>query len=289
MDLEQGLSNAWSGVAGFVPKLAGAIVIFIIGWIIAKVLSKVAGRILSRVGFDRMVERSGLGRMLSGSSYEPSNLLAKIVYWAVLLFTLQFAFGVFGANPISDILSGIISYLPNVFVAVVIMVIAGALASVARDLVSNLLSGTNYGRTLGTAAWVGILVFGAFAAINQLRIAPEIVNALWWAVLAAAVGVTVVALGGGGIPVARRYLERAGGSGSNGRGTATDTASAGGTGSGGPDRANVGAYEADPTSTESTTRADYEPRHAAPGEHDEARPEDVPGPRDGVTRDDLRR
>lgn len=298
MDLQQGLNNAWTGVASFVPKLVGAIVIFIIGWIVAKVLAKLCAKVLSRVGFDRAVERGGLGRMLRGSAYEPSNILAKIVYWAVLLFTLQFAFGVFGANPISDLLSGIIAYLPNVFVAVVIMVIAGWLASVARDLVGNFLSGLTYGRTVATAVWVAVLVFGAFAAINQLRIAPAIVNALWWAVLTAAVGTTVVAVGGGGIPVMRRYLERAGSQPGGGAATA-------GAGRASPDRANVGTYQEEPAPATAgpgaeqaagdtweeragaeETRAGYEPRHAAPGTHDEVRPEDVTGePRDEVGRE----
>jgi hypothetical protein len=254
MDLEQGLNDAWSGIASFVPKLLGALVIFIIGWIIAKVLAKVIGRVLDRVGFNRAVERGGLRQMLGGSNLEPSDILAKLVYWAVLLFTLQFAFGVFGPNPISSLITGIISYLPNVFVAVVIMVIAGALASVARDVISNLLSGTNLGRPLGTAAYAAVLVFGAFAAIGQLRIAPSIVNALWWAVLATAVGVAVVSFGVGGIPVARRYLENLG-------------AGGGGTQGGGIDRANVGAFHGE---ADTTTRDEgYEPKHTTTASREE--------------------
>jgi hypothetical protein len=249
MDLEQGLNDAWSGIASFVPKLLGALVIFVIGWIVARLLAKLTGRILERVGFDRAVERGGLRQMFQGSDYEPSGILAKLVYWAVLLFTLQFAFGVFGPNPISSLITGIISYLPNVFVAVVIMVIAGALASVARDLVSNVLSGTNLGRPLGTAAYVAVLMFGGFAAIAQLQIAPPIVNALWWAVLATAVGVAVVAFGGGGIPVARRYMERLGGQGLGG------------------DRADAGAFRGE---ADTTTRDEgYEPRHATESREDD--------------------
>jgi hypothetical protein len=184
MDWQQGLQDAWSNVASFVPKL-------------------------ERVGFDRAVERGGLRRALARSKYDPSDILAKIVYWGVVLFTLQMAFGVFGPNPISDLLRGVIAYLPNVFVAILIVVIVGAIAKAVADLLANLLGGVSFGRQLAVGAGAAVMVLGAFAALDQLQIAPRIINGLWYALLAVVVGSAVVAFGGGGIPVARRYLERA--------------------------------------------------------------------------------
>jgi hypothetical protein len=209
MDWQQGLERAWSKVGSFVPKLAAALVILVAGLIVARILARVVNRVLERVGFDRAVERGGLRQALARSKYDPSDILAKIVYWSVILFTLQLAFGVFGANPISDLLRGIIAYLPNVFVAILILVIAGALAKGARDLLASLLSGVSFGQALAAAAGVAILILGVFAALDQLEIAPQIVTGLFYAVLAIVVGSAVVAFGGGGIPVARRWLERA--------------------------------------------------------------------------------
>ena len=81
-----------------------------------------------------MVERGGLRQALARSKYDPSDILARIVFWTVMLFVLQLAFGVFGSNPILDLLRGLIAYLPNIFVAILIVVIAAAIARAATDL-----------------------------------------------------------------------------------------------------------------------------------------------------------
>jgi hypothetical protein len=125
-----------------------------------------------------------------------------------MLFVLQLAFGVFGANPISDLLRGLIAYLPNIFVAILILVIAAALARAVTDLLSNLLSGMQGGQLIARGAGVAILVFAAFAALDQLQIAPRIVTGLWYAILAAVVGSVIVAVGGGGIRTMQRYWDQ---------------------------------------------------------------------------------
>ena len=211
VDYQGGIERAWANVATFVPKLAAALLILLVGWFVAKALASILNRVLERVGFDRMVERGGLRQALARSKYDPSDILAKVVYWTIMLFVLQLAFGVFGANPISDLLRGLIAYLPNVFVAILIVVIAAAVARAVTDLLSNLLSGMQGGQLLAKAAGIAILVFAAFAALDQLQIAPRIVAGLWYAILAAVVGSTVVAVGGGGIRTMQRYWDRAAG------------------------------------------------------------------------------
>jgi hypothetical protein len=211
IDFQGGLEDAWSRVATFVPKLAAALVVLIVGYFVAKLISRVTNRILERVGFDRAVERGGIRQALARSKYEPSDILAMIVFWAIMLFVLQLAFGLFGPNPISDLLRGLIAYLPNVFAAVLIVVIAAALARVVTDLLSSLLSSVQGGQLMARGAGTAILVFGVFAALDQLRIAPRIVAGLWYAVLGIVVGSAVVAIGGGGIRTMQRYWERTAG------------------------------------------------------------------------------
>ena len=109
----------------------------------------------------------------------------------------------------SDLIEAIIAYLPNLFAAVVILVIVAALAKVVTDLLAAALGTVSGGEWIARAAGMAILVIGVFAALNQLQIAPEIVNGLFYALLAIIVGVAIVAFGGGGISVARRYWERA--------------------------------------------------------------------------------
>jgi hypothetical protein len=208
VDFERGLEDAWENVATFVPKLLGFFLILLIGWFICKALSKVVNGLLERVGFDRWVERGALKTALDKSRFDASDILATIVFWAAFLFVLQLAFGIFGENPISDLLAGLIAYLPKVFVAVLILVITAALAKVVSELLEATLGATSGGSVIAKGAGIAILVVGVFAALNQLEIAPEIVNGLFYALLAIIVGVAIVAFGGGGIPVARRYLER---------------------------------------------------------------------------------
>jgi hypothetical protein len=128
---------------------------------------------------------------------------------AHFLVTLQIAFGVFGPNPVSNLLQGLIAYLPNVLVAIVIVVVAAAIAKAVNDLLTSLLSSVSGGQLIARGAGIAVLVFGAFAALDQLQIAPRIVTGLWYAILAIVVGSAVVAIGGGGIRTMQRYWERA--------------------------------------------------------------------------------
>jgi hypothetical protein len=208
VDFQAGIENAWSNVATFLPKLAAALLILLVGYFVAKLISRILDRVLVRVGFDRMVERGGLRQALARSKYDPSDILARVVFWAVMLFVLQLAFGVFGSNPISDLLRGLIAYLPNIFVAILIVVIAAAIAKAVTDLLSSLLAGMQGGQLLARGAGIAILVFAAFAALDQLQVAPRIVTGLWYAILAAVVGSAIVAVGGGGIRTMQRYWDR---------------------------------------------------------------------------------
>src|SRR6266566_725584 len=128
IDFEQGFQDAWTRIATFIPKFVGFLVILLIGYVVAKLLSRLVEQLLERVGFDRWVERGSLKSALERSRLDASDILGVVTFWSVFLIALQLAFGVFGPNPVSDLLHGLIVYLPNVFVAVVILVIAAALA-----------------------------------------------------------------------------------------------------------------------------------------------------------------
>ena len=208
VDFQGGIENAWSNVATFMPKLAAALLILLVGYFVAKTLASILNKVLERVGFDRVVERGGLRQALARSKYDPSDILAKLVFWTIMLFVLQLAFGVFGSNPISDLLGGLIAYLPNIIVAILIIVIAAAVAKAVTDLLSNLLSAMQGGQLIAKGAGIAILVFAAFAALDQLQIAPRIVTGLWYALLAAVVGSVIVAVGGGGIRTMQRYWDQ---------------------------------------------------------------------------------
>jgi Conserved TM helix len=207
-EAQSGLETAWENVLEFLPKLGAFLLILIVGYILAKVLSRILDKVLDRVGFNRWVERGGVKTALDKSKYDAADILSRIVFWVVMLFVLQLAFGVFGTNPISTLLTGLIAFLPKLFVALLIIVITAAVASGVRDIIQGALGGLSYGRYVALAAMIGIWFVGVSAALNQIEIAPEIVNGLFYAILALVVGVAIVAIGGGGIQPMRQPWEK---------------------------------------------------------------------------------
>ncbi|WP_281180787.1 mechanosensitive ion channel family protein [Nocardia lijiangensis] len=206
IDFQQGLSDAWSSIATFVPKLAGFLVILLIGWIVAKVVATVVDKVLERVGFDRLVERGGIEQMLARSKYDASDLIARIAYYAILLIALQLGFGVFGPNPVSDMLDGIVSWLPKAAVAIIILVVAGAVARAVREMVTSVLGGLSYGAVLGSSAAVFVWSVGIIAALNQIGVATSVTTPILIAALATVGGILVVGVGGGLVrPMQRRW------------------------------------------------------------------------------------
>jgi Conserved TM helix len=211
--VEDALKDMWRSVAVLAPKILVFILILVVGWIVAKLIAKAIDKVLERVGFDRAVERGGVRRALQNSRYDASTIVSKIVYYALLLFVLQLAFGVFGPNPVSTLLSGVIAFLPKLFVALIIVVVAAAIAAAVRDIVSNALSGLSYGRMLANIASITILGLGIIAALNQVGIALTVTLPVLIAILGTIGGILIVGVGGGLIkPMQQRwedYLTRA--------------------------------------------------------------------------------
>jgi hypothetical protein len=205
----EGLDNAWSDTAAFIPKFIGFLVILLIGYFVAKAIAKIVDAALERAGFDRAVERGGIKQALARSQYDASTLVSKIVFYTVFLLVLQMAFGVFGTNPVSDLLTSVVAYLPKVFAAILIIVVAAAIAAAVKEIVEASLGGLSYGRGVAIAASATIIAIGFFAALSQLQIATPIVNGLFYAALAVIVGSAVIAIGGGGITPMRGQWEKA--------------------------------------------------------------------------------
>ncbi|MFD0558156.1 putative transporter (transmembrane protein) [Stackebrandtia endophytica] len=206
MDITSSFQSALDAVVTFLPKAVAFLAILVIGWIIAKVLRKVITKLLARVGLDRVAERGGLRRFTG--KYTVSELTGMLVYFAILLFTLQFAFNVFGANPVSQLLNSLVAWLPQLFIAGVIMVVAFAIANTVYDLVSGAMSQMSYGRPMARVAQVLIIAVAAIAALNQIGIATTVTTPILIAGLAMIVGVVVVGVGGGMIAPMRDRWER---------------------------------------------------------------------------------
>ena len=128
--------------------------------------------------------------------------------FAFLLFVLQLAFGIFGPNPVSDLIGDVIAWLPKLFVAVVIVVVAAAIAGWVKDLISAGLGGLSYGRAVADRGQVFVLALGVIAALNQIGVATAVTLPVLIAVLATVAGVIIVGVGGGLIRPMQHRWER---------------------------------------------------------------------------------
>jgi magnesium-transporting ATPase (P-type) len=170
VSVSQSFQNLLDTVFNSLPKILVFLVVLVVGWIIAKVIQKAIVMILHRVHFDKFAERGAVGDALKRTKYDASTLLGMIVYYAILLITLQMAFGVFGTNPISTMLNAIVGWIPKLIVAIVLIVVASAIAKVVKDLLTGMLGGLSYGRVIANAASLLIIVLGVFAALDQVGI-----------------------------------------------------------------------------------------------------------------------
>ncbi|GAA0263447.1 hypothetical protein GCM10010492_75620 [Saccharothrix mutabilis subsp. mutabilis] len=198
--------DALRSVVTFLPKLVGFLLVLLIGWIVARLLRTAVNKVLERVHFDRAVQRGGIGDALSRTRFDASGLVAQIVYYAVLLIALQIAFGLFGSNPVSNLLTEIVAWLPRAIVAIVIIVVAAAIARAVKDLVSRALGGLSYGRMVANVASWFIIGLGAIAALNQMGIATTVTMPILITLLATVGGIAVVGVGGGLVkPMQQRW------------------------------------------------------------------------------------
>ena len=197
VSVSQSFQNLLDTVFHSVPKILVFLVILVVGWIIAKLLARAIVMILHRVRFDHFVERGVVGQALSRSNYDASGLIAKVVYYLVLLMTLQLAFGVFGTNPISTMLDAIVGWLPKAVVAIVLIVVASAIAKVVKDLIGAAMGGLSYGRFTASAASAVIIALGVIAALDQVGVAAAVTQPVLIAVLATVGAILAIGVGGG--------------------------------------------------------------------------------------------
>jgi hypothetical protein len=205
-------ANALNLVLTFIPKLIGFLVILLIGWIVATAVSKALTFLLRKIGFDRMADRIGLTRLEQrmGVKMDAAGLLGKIVYWFLFLIFLVPAVDALGLTTVSAILSSIIAYIPNVFVAILVLFLGTLAATFVADIVRGATASANIGNpnVFATISRVAILGFAALVALEQLQIAPSLLNELFGAIVAAAAIAFGLAFGLGGQETARRYLNR---------------------------------------------------------------------------------
>ncbi len=216
------LNDAVRLILTFIPRVIGFLVILIVGLILATLVSRALTLVLRKVGFDRMANRIGLSRFEQrmGITLDPAGILGKIVYWFILLIFLVPAADALGLPAVSNILNTLVAYIPNVFVAILVLFLGTLAATFVADLVRGAVASANIGSPkifAGIARWA-IIGFSALVALEQLQISTPLINELFGGIVAALAIAFGLAFGLGGQEAARRWLAR-------GEGTVTTAAS----------------------------------------------------------------
>lgn len=176
------VTAALSNFLGFLPGLVGAILVLIIGWILAGALATLIERGLRAIGFERAVDRGGIGAFLArtGTTWTASKVVAELVKWFVFLIFAQAAANVLGMPQVTAIVNSIVLYIPNVVVALVVLVAGSLIARLASDLVRGTARQMGLGspNLLAAVTRYAILGFAVVAAVDQLRIASTLLYAL---------------------------------------------------------------------------------------------------------------
>ena len=206
------LQNLWGGFVMFLPNLLGALIILIVGLIIAAGLGKIVEKLVDAIKIDKLLEQLGLGKILDRAEVRlhSGHFIGVLVQWFFVIVTALAVSDVLGLAAFSDFLKQVLLYVPNIVIAVLIMlagvVVAAFLSKLTRA--SVLAARLHSARFLGALTKWAILIFAFLAALSQLGVAAALVNTLimgFVAMLAIAGG---LAFGLGGKEVAAAWLEK---------------------------------------------------------------------------------
>jgi hypothetical protein len=200
-----------------IPRIIGFLVILIIGWIIAGLLAGAVAALLRTVKFNDMSRRAGITGFMQrmGVNTDASGAMANIVKWFVRIIALVVAFDALGLPAVSDVLQQFLLWIPNLVVALVILVIAGLAGNALADIVRGATATAELGNpnTFATITKVAVWVFGIVIAANQVGIASTLVNTLFMGFVGALALALGLAFGLGGRDTAgemvRRWYDRA--------------------------------------------------------------------------------
>jgi len=205
------LLTLWQGFVEFIPSLIGALIIFIVGWFISIAVGKVIAEVLKKLRFNRVFEKGTLKEALDKAEFkvDASGFVGAIFKWILVIVFLVAAVEVLGLVQFAEFLTDVLAYLPNVVVAVLILVVAVIIADIAEKLIRAAVESmrVGFGSLVGSIVRWSIWVFAIFAILYQLRIAPELIQTLLTGIIALIVIAGGIAFGLGGKDVAADFLK----------------------------------------------------------------------------------
>lgn len=196
----------------FAPNLIGALVVLVLGLVVAAGLGLIVEKVFEALHLDGFLEKLGLKPYFdrAGLKLRVSYFLGRLVYWFIVIAFLLAASDSLGLYALSGFLTSVLNYLPNVVAAVLIMLVAVVLAALLRRTVVASVMGAKLAAPhfLGALVWWTVIIFGFFAALEQLNVAATIIQTIvtgFIAMLALAGG---LAFGLGGKDYAHHLLDK---------------------------------------------------------------------------------
>jgi Mechanosensitive ion channel, conserved TM helix len=194
------------------PRLLGALLVLAIGWLIARWIRTAVTKLLHALRFDALAARGGIDDMLKQGGLQTSmtGVLAGLVYWTIILVTLLAAVNSLGLTVASDMLSRVVLYLPNVVVAVLILILGALFGRLIQGTVRTYLSNAqvNGAALIGNLAYYAILVFAGAVGLEQLGIGQALVVSTFQIAFGAVCLALALAFGLGGRDWAARVIAR---------------------------------------------------------------------------------
>jgi len=204
--------NIWSGFIGFLPSLLGALIVFLVGWAIAVGLQKLVTQILRAARLDATLEKLGTGKFFdkAGIKMDFSAWIGLFVKWFLVIVFLLAAADILQLAGVTAFLQSVLSYVPNVIVAVLIMIFAFWLASVLRKIVQAAVSSSNIKAAgfVGALTYWALIIFGFLAALIQLGIAYALLNTVIMGLIAMLALAGGLAFGLGGKDAAASFINK---------------------------------------------------------------------------------
>ena len=170
----QPVQSLVSQLMGSLPTLLGALLIFLIGWLIAKGIQGLIVNVLKTIGLDKLADQTQLSTVLTkgGIRYKLSELIGVIVYWLIMLAVAMIVFNALQLTVAAQLFQSIVTFLPNVIAAVFILIVgvfaAAFLATTIRTATSN--AGIAQATLMGQLVQTVVIIFAAVAALQQLRV-----------------------------------------------------------------------------------------------------------------------
>lgn len=207
----QALLNLWAGIADFIPRFIGALVIFFVGWFVALAVQKIIVEILKAVKFNQLFEKGSMKTAMEKSDMKvnASAFIGAIIKWVIVFSFILASVEVMGFVQFAEFLRDVLGYLPNVVIAVLMLAAAVVIADISEKLVRVAVEGTKvgYGNLAGAIVRWSIWVFALLAILYQLKVVPELIQTLLTGIIALIVIAGGLAFGLGGKDIAADILK----------------------------------------------------------------------------------